>query len=564
MKKSNHHYLSFALSTVFVSGLVSASSDPLVQENQRLKHQGIVEASQEGLKKAETLLNRSSSTSSKNITLSEIDQNLPIIQKISIDNASFIDNEELYQVVKPYEGRNLTSNQIFEISQQLTEALYRRGYVTSAVGLKSVDTTDGHLQFVIYWGKIDQLLVNKHLPRSFKDKAMLAVLPKFKDDVFNIHQIDHLIETLSTSNKSATIDVLPSEQNGKSHLNFNVNRHSLPSFVLGFNMSGVENNANGRNQATLALRMGDLLGTNDEWNLSFGHRFYRHHKQNNQMNYSIGYTQPFSFYTLETKLAQSDYERRVNGLNGSYVSSGNSQTITTKLSRLLFRDKINIFTAYSELEFKKRVNYLVNRKVLNRQENKLSIGLSYITNLWKGRLHSEVSYVNGLNWSGSDPLAYGLKGNKTLRILSGNVTWQRGLPISTYLANYQLRIGGQYSAYYLYSDNQFSLGDEYTVRGFKGGAISAESGAYISQTLSLPLHFKKYGISPITPSIGIDIGQVYPKGKQSTKTIAGISAGLKTTLYQRLSLSLGYAKPLINIEHRKNNSVYYFNGSISF
>ncbi|MDO4698701.1 MAG: ShlB/FhaC/HecB family hemolysin secretion/activation protein [Pasteurellaceae bacterium] len=562
MKKWNSKPLSLILSAVFVSDFVHADPDPLVQESHRLKHQEVLEASGKALQKAETLLQRTSP--SKKVSASNIDQHLPIIQKIRIDTANIIDSEELHQVIESYQGKNLTSAQIFEISQQLTEELYRHGYVTSAVGLKSVDVLEGDLQFIIHWGKVDQWLVNKHLPRSFKDKAMLILLPKFKGGVFNIHQLDQMIETLSTSNKSATVDVLSSEQNGKSHLNFNISRRLLPRIVLGFNMSGIENNANGRNQGTISLRMGDLLGTNDEWNISFGHRFYRQHKHNNQINYTIGYTQPFSFYRLETKLSQSHYKKTINGINGAYGSSGRSQTLTAKLSRLLFRDKVNILTAYSELEFKTRTNYLAHRKVLNRQENKFSIGLSYITHLWQGRLYSELSYANGLNWSGADALAYGSQGNKTLRILNGNVTWHKKLPLLGHETHYQLRIGGQYSGAHLYSDNQFSLGDEYTVRGFKGGAISAESGVYISQTMSLSFYPRKYSISQFTPSIGIDIGQVYPKGKAATQTIAGVSAGLNTTLYNHLSLSLGYARPLMNIKQRKNNSVYYFNGSISF
>lgn len=562
MENVNYRYLSLLLSTFFISKFANATLDPLVQENQRLKHQGIINTSQDALKKADVLGNRSTAIQQR--SNDNIDKSLPIIKKISIDTSDIATDNELYQSVKSYEGRNLTNNQIFEISQQLTEALYRRGYVTSAVGLKSLDVSDGHLQFIIYWGKVDKLLVNKQTPNTFKDKAMLALLPKFTDDIFNIHQVDHIVETLATSNKSATIDVLPSENNGKSHLNFNITRSLLPTTVLGFNMSGVENNANGRNQATLAIRFSDVIGTNDQWNISLGHRFYRQHKQNNQLNYSISYTQPFSFYTLDTKLAQSHYEKSVNGVNGQYSSSGRSQTINAKLSRLIFRDKINIFTAYGEVEFKKRENNILNRRVLARKENKFTIGLSHITTILQGKLYSELNYSHGLNWFNADSLAHKHQKDKTLKVINSNMTWQKPIQLSKLLANYQLRFGGQYSFYHLYSDNQFSLGDEYTIRGFKGGAISGENGAYISQTLSFPFHTKLESLNYISPFIGVDIGQIYPKGKKPTQTISGTSLGFNATLYKRLSLSLGYAKPIINIKRNKNNTVYYFNGSITF
>lgn len=563
MDKFNRHYLAVALSLLPLSHAAFAEINPLAQELQRLKHQEIAEDAEKALEKADKFLNQ---TSPEQAPAEEIvvDDNLPKITKISVDTSGLPINVNFQSVIERYQGSNISSHQIFTISRAITDVLYQAGYVTSAVGLKSKDLSDGHLQFLVYWGEVDQYLVNQEQPTAFKDKAMLTVLPAFKHNVFNLHHLDQFIEMMNTSNKSVKVDVQPSDKEGKSHLNFVTQRSVWPAFQLGYNNSGTENNANGRNQATFSVRMGDVLGTNDEWSISTGYRFYCQHHKNNQINYSINYTQPFSFYTLDTKVSQSTYEREVKGNNDSYSSDGKTNTLNLKLSRMIFRNKESLFSLYSELEFKKRVNFIVNRKVLNRHENKMNIGLSYTTNLLNGKLYSELTYANGLNWFASDPLAYDRQSDKTLRVFSGNITWQKPMSVLTRLVNYQLRIGAQYSRYHLFSDNQFSLGDEYTVRGFKGGIISGEDGAYLSQTLSLPFYPQKYAISQVTPFVGFDIGQVRHKSDKPIETISGFATGIKTTIANRLSLSLSYAKPLKDVKHNKNKSVLYFNGSVSF
>lgn len=562
MYKFNQTYWAVTACLLPFSCSVFAEQNPLSQELQRLKHQEVLQDAEKALQQADKFLSQGKKPSSQ--TEIVVDKNLPIIQKISVDTLGIDALVDLSPIIARYQGANITSQQIFAISQEITAALYQAGYVTSAVGLKSTELSDGHLQFIVYWGEVDRYLVNGEFPTAFKDKAMLSVLPKFSHNVFILHQIDQFIEMMNTSNKSVTVDVLPSQNEGKSDLNFIAQRDKWPKFQLGYNNSGVENNANGRNQATLAVRMGDVIGTNDEWNISMGYRFYRQPKQNKQINYSISYSQPFSFYTLETKFAQSNYERFVKGNNNGYSSSGRTNTLNLKLSRMLFRDKESIFSIYNELEFKNRNNFIVNRKVLERHEYKMNLGLSYITNLLNGKLYSELTYSNGLNWFHSDALAYDGQGDRTLRTLSGNVTWSKPVQILKHNSLYQFRVGAQYSPYHLYSDNQFSLGDEYTVRGFKGGVISGESGAYISQTLSFPFYPQKFSISQMTPFIGVDVGQIYHKSEQPKQTIAGFATGVKATFFNKLSLAFSYAKPLKNIKHNHNNTVYYFNGTVSF
>lgn len=547
-------------SLIFAYSTAYAETTPLEQENIRLRHQQNLKLSTEGIKQAAKLEQDKSTSTSANKT---VDTTLPLIERISIDTQSGEQLPEFKKITEQYIGTNLTTTQVYNLSKDLTQALYQAGYVTSAIGLTTNTIKNGHIPLIVHWGKIDQLYVNGEKPKSFKDRGMLSVLPKLKETALNIFKIDQLTEILSTTNKQVSINVSASDKTSYSNLDFLVKRRLLPTVQIGFNNSGTGNNANGRNQATLSLQAGDILGINDNWSFSTGYRFYKNHNQNNQINYSINYSQPISTYTLDTRLTQSSYEKEIKGERGSYSSDGKTKSLNLKLSKVLMRDKESIFSVYSELEFKKRVNYVVNRKVLNRHEYKVNLGISYITQLFGGRLYSDLNYANGLNWFNGQKLAYEQDREKTLKALSSSLTWSKPFAIKQRVMNYQLRLGGQYSKDALYSENQFSIGDEYTVRGFKGGVLSGEKGIYASQTLTLPFYPDKFHIKQLSPFIGLDIGQVFQRAENKKEVISGTALGVKSII-GNLSLSLTYARALKTINKEAKRNIIYANGSITF
>lgn len=226
-----------------------AETNPLEQENIRLKHQQNLKLSTEGIQQAEQL---NKETSVKSPVDKNINQALPLIKNISIDTGIGVYLPEFNNIIAQYIGTNLTTTQVYNLSKDLTQVLYQAGYVTSAIGLQTDTITDGHIPFVVHWGKIDQLYVNGEQPKSFKDKGMLSVLPKLREAPLNIFYIDQLIETLNTTNKKVSVNVSASDKTSYSNLDFLVKRSLFPTVQIGFNNSGTGNNANGRNQATLA------------------------------------------------------------------------------------------------------------------------------------------------------------------------------------------------------------------------------------------------------------------------------------------------------------------------
>ncbi|HDR1512836.1 TPA: ShlB/FhaC/HecB family hemolysin secretion/activation protein, partial [Pasteurella multocida] len=330
----------------------SQETNPLTQELLHLKNKQQFENVNENFKKAQQFLEDKQAVEEEaksTLATDSVDETSKKITRITIDLGGKGGALNFDEVSQRYLNKPLSTKVVFQLVKDLTDLLYRSGYVTSAIGLKNPKIKNGDLEFVVLWGTVNDILVAGEKATHFRDKAMLAVLPNLKNKLLNVYDIDQMVEILNTTNKSAKVSVVASQEKGASNLNIERVRNDWPEVTLSINNSGTENNANGRNQASLNVAWSDLLGTNDRWSFSTGYRFYKHSKANQQRNYALSYVQPLSFSTLELKLAESEYKKSLQGENDVYTSSGKTQTATLKLSHVLLRNKETILSVYGEL-----------------------------------------------------------------------------------------------------------------------------------------------------------------------------------------------------------------------
>ncbi len=538
-------------------------NDPLRQEENRLKNQKTQIESDNALFKAEKFLSKNTNKEVKEKEKSPTGKSYKI-NSISIDHNNEHIKLNFNPILKKYENRDLTTSQILDLIKELTEVLNHAGYSTSAIGLKDNDISEGKLKLIIHWGKVKGYKVNNEFPSSFKDKAMLMTLPNLTEKPLNIFELDQLIELTNKANKSTSIRIIASEELEQSYIDLETTRTSLPHFYLGFNNSGAENNANGKNQLTASVFGSDLVGINDYWSLSAGYRLYKHSKRDHQNNFSANYGLPIGFYNLDFRLSRSDYTRELQGNFGNYKSEGQNKNLGTRITYLLERNKYHIINVYGDIDLKKKKSYLINRLINDDKQNKATLGISVIGNLFNGKIYTNLSYSQGLNWFGAKKMAIKDNHAKTMHLLNLDITWDKDFILGK-VFNYQVRFGGQYSPTTLLPDSQLSIGDEYTVRGFKGSYISGDSGFYLSQTLTLPFYPQKSYLYSISPFIGFDWGKVIQMKPLKQTNISGFAMGIKAN-NPYFSTAVTYAKPLKNISNNPNGNkhVMYLNMSVFF
>ena len=87
------------------------------------------------------------------------------------------------------------------------------------------------------------------------------------------------------------------------------------------------------------------------------------------------------------------------------------------------------------------------------------------------------------------------------------------------------------------------MGDEYTVRGYKGDSISGDKGYYVKNELSYNLNISKIG--SILPYIGYDFGESWNNEVHDVYRygyIRGFALGVKY-YGEILNIDIAYAKP---------------------
>ena len=183
---------------------------------------------------------------------------------------------------------------------------------------------------------------------------------------------------------------------------------------------------------------------------------------------------------------------------------------------------------------------------------KIAFGLEHVTQLIGGSLYSDLTLSKGLSILDSEQAAYGKNGNKKhFKKVEFNTAWSHPFALASQDFSFSSRIGGQYSVDNLLNAEKLGLGDEFTVRGFKGPPLWGDQAIYLSNTVTMPLQLLGGTISPL---IGLDTGYAHDVAPHKDHgSITGLALGTSANWrYGGGSITLGV--PLSMSDALKDNS----------
>ena len=259
------------------------------------------------------------------------------------------------------------------------------------------------------------------------------------------------------------------------------------------------------------------------------------------MNYSF----PFRYWTFSTGYSHSYYISSSEGYNGLYDTSGRSTQFNLNADRVVYRNKMSKISVNGGLKLKTNQNYFEDVQLVDRRLTIGSLGINYSRGFFGGILGFDLSYDRGLPWFRSaddhEKEIYDPKGRFDKYGL--NVNWYKPMAIGKQRFTYRLVGVGQYTQDVLYGSEKISMGDEYTVRGYKGDSISGDKGYYVKNELSYNLNIPKIG--SISPYIGYDFGETWNNEVHDIYRygyIRGFALGVKY-YGEILNIDIAYAKP---------------------
>ena len=497
------------------------------------------------------------------------------IRKIELsDEYNLLSNSEIKSVTKKYLNRKLSSKDINKLMTDINNKYIEKGYITTRVRLdETQNLNEGTIKLITLPGTVEGASLNEN--KFFDRLKVFMTLPRNKRKILRLKDTEQATDQFNrVSSNNVEIKIAPGQEAGSSILH--IENQQSRTFNVNVSYNNYGDDSTGRDRAKIDFTKDNLLGINDSLYASYQRGRNKRPTRNDPSessslppgtiikdkedllpedvelekekfneDWSVNYSFPFRYWTFSTGYSHSYYISSTEGYNGLYDTSGRSTQFNMNADRVVYRNKMSKISVNGGLKLKTNQNYFEDVQLVDRRLTIGSLGVNYSRGFFGGILGFDLSYDRGLPWFRSaddhDKEIYDPKGRFDKYGL--NINWYKPMAIGKQRFTYRLVGVGQYTEDVLYGSEKISMGDEYTVRGYKGDSISGDKGYYVKNELSYNLNIPKIG--SISPYIGYDFGESWNNEVHDVYRygyIRGFALGVKY-YGEILNIDIAYVKP---------------------
>lgn len=385
----------------------------------------------------------------------------------------------------------LGSEGLSVLMKQIQNRIIEKGYITTRLVVPEQDLTTGKLTLAVVLGKVRHTIVADS-SEWFKFNRMNAWtgFTFAQGELVNIRDIEQSLENLKrVPTAEANIEILPAEGEdaavGESDLKVIYQQRFPVRGSLSLDDSGSK--STGKWQASGTLSLDNPFSANDLFYGSYTHSIRRNSDEAGKRmskNYHFYYSVPFGYWTLTASHGHNDYRQEVFGAYGnSYIYSGESTTDKLSLSYLAYRDAMRKTTLSGSFWSRHSKNYVdeTEVEVQRRRMAGWEAGISHREYIGSVIVDLALNYKwgTGIRKSMEAPEELFGEGTSRPRILSASVGMTMPFVLFNQQLQYQTQWQSQWNKRRLISQDRFSIGNRYSVRGFDGElTLSGERGWY--------------------------------------------------------------------------------------
>ncbi|MDR0423591.1 MAG: hypothetical protein LBH46_03295 [Rickettsiales bacterium] len=534
-----------------------------------------------------------------------------------------------------YIGKCIDKNNIKALQSELTEFYIEKGYTTTRIyfdldnsKISNTDLNNNIFVIIIEEGKIGNINLIEILPdektkimkenqgelsfwQKYKSSRLLTQLffafpfKSNKNKIFNIKDFEQGLDQINKlQSNNATMELKPNTNSKIGYSDINIINDKHESERTTFLGIGIDNNGSentGEIMGNINIIQDNLLALNDNIYLKYAQNVDGDGKLNDNGGYNnleIGDNKnrrcsksfygnisiPLGYWTFTDSISYSEYLTTIAGYNSTFESRGNTLTQNYIIDRTMTRTQLYKINIGINFEVRDTESYIrdIKSEIGTRKSSNINIFMNGTIYTKFGTIIIKPSYQRGLAWFGSKKDENHLQMLKTEPKLQYDMLklyfyYNRKINI-LFPINYTLTMDNQYSFDTLYGVNQFSVGGEYTTRGFKNSNISGDNGYYIRNDLGVNLQqlFSTTLLENLLIktylSVFYDYGYVKDKYADSSdeqyNSRSGnmTGTGLALNYYgKHFNWSLTYAKALHAPEYiqirdhikKENNSIYW-------
>ena len=514
-------------------------------------------------------------------------QDLRSIQCFRINQIDFSPNKVIPKLVehsftKEYLGKCLTINQMIKLRKNLSNYLVDKGYVTSRVAIPQQNLNNGILNIDVIESGLEKIIFNNE---TFFDKAQKFTAFGFEDEeeILNLRRIEQGVEQINRlSSSHATIKILPGSRDKTSIIAVENKPQRRTRFSVGYDNNGSKNT--GDKRETFGFTQDNLLFLNDSFTMNrTGNTLDEHRKDQGGSNSLSGnFSVPFGWYNLTVSASNSSYHFWQGVGKLGVKNSGRTTTKSIALDRILLKEKN--FKISSSFGLTSRYNRSFSgdnkNEVQSRKASIASISLPTTLFFSGASLYLKPTYSKSLNIldAKKDPSNIpSHAAHAEFEMYKFYSNFSKRFSLAQVPTSYNLTFDSQIAEQELNGIDKFYVGGLYSVRGFKEGSISGDSGYNVKNEFTVNLgqlilpHFNQEKLPKYAAQLNrfsltpfYDYGYVRQKGGITSGRISG--TGIKISFAHQnftssLTLSQALSKSQLLGSRRHENSALFFNMS---
>lgn len=432
---------------------------------------------------------------------------------VSVDIAAneILSSTDSQVLVEPYLGACIDAELIRKLLSSVSDQLIASGYITSRPYLLEQDIGDGQIELRILAGFIEDIVDAD----SGEGNGKIATAFLFSDKILNLRQLETSLEQIErVPSVTANMEIRPGTRQGGSIVAINTSVSDPFKLELGINVQ-----TDFDDQLSFLMHWDNPLNSNDILQFRLNDGEVRETFQSNRSR-ELSYSLPLGAYLLELSHSDINFNQRLQGSNGSFLSEGDTQIDNYRISRIVARNQSSKLTLAMGLELKDTDNYFEGEliDVSSYKTSQVQLALQHDWYQPWGSLGMQYIYHQGLG-------SFGARDDDYFTRADGSESEARlqfeKLSIDSRLLYYldgpkwylDLNLHLQYSDDILFDNDKLNLGSPYTVRGYSA-ALGGSNAWYLHNDITWQLQSSdnppnaNRADKSIALSLGLDYGEV--------------------------------------------------------
>ena len=460
---------------------------------------------------------------------------------------------------KVYIDECVTITDIQTYIRKINQYILSKGFVTTKAILPEQNISAGYLKVEILEGLVDEIQFPDHYESYWQ-----YALPLRHGDILNIRDMEQGVDQLSRlQSQKVEFDIVPAGQAGMSNLVANI-KQSKPWYINA-SISNGGSQTTGLYPLSLSGGIDNIYGLQDSLTFSLSKARALSFGESNGS--SLTWSVPIRFTTFEMATSYSDYRQSAEGSVTNFELTGSSHDNSVSIDYVLLRNNKTKITLSTGLETRERRSYIdgTEIEVQSRNLSEFQIGAAYQRYIGSAVLNMSVDLHQGIEAFESDEVDSDAESGIAQPIYRFySVAGSINRPFSIFKKNitYSATFAGQHAATPIYSLDWFSIGGQYTVRGFASDeSLSSDAGWRLKNDFTVPVRIKNISTSSYW---GIDVGQVFGSGVEgvSENTLMGAGVGLRGSAFS-MNYDVLYSRPLLIYGPDADKRSQQFNASLS-